>query len=156
MMTMRCGMTRLRATTLTPISGPDLISTGLTSPPRVRNRWVDLFDGVARAITLCHGTPTLAFTDAICDAVADLTFNHGSPSSSPVFFWRHRRGRPILHSSGKWCRVGRDGNAGGECGQDEIRQARDRGGARVVARRVGTAACATGVCATFACRGGSP
>jgi carnitine O-acetyltransferase len=30
------------------------------------------------------GTPTLAFIDTICSAVADPAFDHGSPSSSPL------------------------------------------------------------------------
>ena len=146
--------TRLRPPTLTPISNsrPRLASAS----PRSLGRQLIVFDGVCavRAITLCHGTPTLAFTDAICGAVADLTFNHGSPSSSRVFFWRRRRGCSIRSSSGKWYIVGRDWNAGDECGQDGVRLARDRGGASVVARRMGTAACAAGVCAAFACRDG--
>lgn len=34
--------------------------------------------------SVMDGTPTLAFTDAICSALADPAFDHGSSSSSPL------------------------------------------------------------------------
>ena len=60
----------------------------------LRDRWVDkpvqliVFDSARAGImgehSVMDGTPTLAFTDAICSALADPGFDHGSSSSSPA------------------------------------------------------------------------
>jgi carnitine O-acetyltransferase len=60
----------------------------------LRDRWVDkpvqmiVFDSARAGLmgehSVMDGTPTLAFTDAICSALADPAFDHGSSSSSPL------------------------------------------------------------------------
>ncbi|KAI0286088.1 Choline/Carnitine o-acyltransferase-domain-containing protein [Russula aff. rugulosa BPL654] len=60
----------------------------------LRDCWVDkpvqlIVFGSARAglmgeHSVMDGTPTLALTDAICNALADPTFDHGSSPSSPL------------------------------------------------------------------------
>ena len=64
------------------------------APNGLRDRWVDkpiqliVFDSARAGLlgehSVMDGTPTLAFTDAICNAVADPAFDHGSPSPSPL------------------------------------------------------------------------
>ena len=63
------------------------------APNGLRDRWVDkpvqliVFDSARAGLmgehSVMDGTPTLAFTDTICSAVADPAFDHGAPSSSP-------------------------------------------------------------------------
>ena len=60
----------------------------------LRDRWADkpvqliMFDsargGLMGEHSVMDGTPTLAFTDAICSALADAAFDHGSSSPSPL------------------------------------------------------------------------
>jgi carnitine O-acetyltransferase len=60
----------------------------------LRDRWVDkpvqliVFDSARAGLmgehSVMDGTPTLAFTDAICGALADSAFDHGSSSSEPL------------------------------------------------------------------------
>ncbi|KAF8493204.1 acyltransferase ChoActase/COT/CPT [Russula emetica] len=60
----------------------------------LRDRWVDkpvqliVFDSARAGLmgehSVMDGTPTLAFTDAICSALAHPAFDHGSSSSSPL------------------------------------------------------------------------
>ncbi|KAI0251797.1 carnitine acetyl transferase [Lactifluus subvellereus] len=63
------------------------------APNGLRDRWIDkpiqliVFDSARAGLmgehSVMDGTPTLAFTDAICSALADPAFDHGSsPSSS--------------------------------------------------------------------------
>ena len=62
------------------------------APHGLRDRWVDkpvqliVFDsgraGLMGEHSVMDGTPTLAFTDTICSALADPAFDHGSSSSS--------------------------------------------------------------------------
>jgi len=66
------------------------------APRGLRDRWVDtpvqliVFDSARSGLmgehSVMDGTPTLAFTDAICSALADPAFDHGSspPLSSSV------------------------------------------------------------------------
>jgi carnitine O-acetyltransferase len=64
------------------------------APYGLRDRWVDkpvqliVFDSTRAGLmgehSVMDGTPTLAFIDTICSAVADPAFEHGSPSSSPL------------------------------------------------------------------------
>ncbi|KAH9004490.1 acyltransferase ChoActase/COT/CPT [Lactarius hatsudake] len=62
------------------------------APNGLRDRWVDkpiqmiVFDSARAGLmgehSVMDGTPTLTFTDAICTALADPAFDHGSPSHS--------------------------------------------------------------------------
>ncbi|KAI0306076.1 carnitine acetyl transferase [Multifurca ochricompacta] len=64
------------------------------APDGLRDRWVDkpvqmiVFDSARAGLmgehSVMDGTPTLAFTDAICTALADPAFDHGSPAISSV------------------------------------------------------------------------
>ena len=64
------------------------------APNGLRHRWVDkpvqliVFDsaraGLMREHSVMDGTPTLALSDAICTALADPAFDHGSPSEEPL------------------------------------------------------------------------
>jgi carnitine O-acetyltransferase len=64
------------------------------APNGLRDRWVDkpiqmiVFDSARAGLmgehSVMDGTPTLAFTDSICSALADPAFDHGSPSSPPL------------------------------------------------------------------------
>ncbi|KAI9510514.1 acyltransferase ChoActase/COT/CPT [Russula earlei] len=63
------------------------------APKGLRDRWADkpvqliVFDsgraGLMGEHSVMDGTPTLALTDAICSALADPAFDHGTPSASP-------------------------------------------------------------------------
>ena len=64
------------------------------APHGLRDRWVDkpvqmiVFDSARAGLmgehSVMDGTPTLAFSDAVCSALADPAFDHGSSPSSPL------------------------------------------------------------------------
>jgi len=64
------------------------------APNGLRDRWVDkpvqlvVFDSARAGLmgehSVMDGTPTLALIDAICTALADPAFDHGSPSAEPL------------------------------------------------------------------------
>jgi len=81
---------------LDPATPGDLLTTSRFlwhgAPNGLRERWADkpvqliVFDsgraGLMGEHSVMDGTPTLAFTDAICGALADPGFDHGTPSTS--------------------------------------------------------------------------
>jgi len=83
---------------LDPAAPGDFLTTSRSlwhgAPHGLRDRWVDkpvqliVFDSARAGLmgehSVMDGTPTLALTDAICSALADPAFDHGSPSPSPL------------------------------------------------------------------------
>lgn len=81
---------------LDPATPGDFVTTSRFlwhgAPKGLRDRWVDkpiqliVFDSARAGLmgehSVMDGTPTLAFTDVICEALANPAFDHGSPSPS--------------------------------------------------------------------------